>query len=484
MKRTVKRTKIIATLGPATDDPSVLKQMIQEGVDVVRINFSHQNMESQVKRVEQVRQAATELDIPVGIIGDLQGPKIRVSTFKNDRVELVAGNQFILDASSDVPPGDENRVGLDYKELPDDVSPGDTLLLDDGKIVLEVKEVDSAQIHCSIVTGGILSNNKGINRKGGGLSAAALTDKDIHDLNLAASRKLDLDYVALSFPRDEQDIHSLRQILQKLGIKADIIAKIERTEAVNALAGIIEASDGVMVARGDLAVEIGQAEVPAVQKRIIKTARSMNKPVITATQMMESMIANPMPTRAEVSDVANAILDNADAVMMSAETAVGKYPVQVIKTLVDICITVEKTPETKLSGHRLTRHFNKTDEVIAMSAMYAANHADITAIVALTESGATPLRMSRIRTAIPIYALCRHWNTLGKMALFKNVYPIFFEFNQDFDKNISGKMISLLRQRKLMGQSDLALVTKGEPVGYFGTTNTMEIFGHHEKKEI
>lgn len=469
----MRRTKIVATLGPASDNVEILSQMIKQGVDVVRINFSHGEPKEQEARINMVRETAKKMRKEVSILADLQGPKIRISKFKNRQVTLVRGQAFILDAAMPSDAGDEKAVGIDYKQLPGDVYSGDTLLLDDGRIVLHVDHVFESQIHCQVETGGVLSNNKGINRQGGGLSAKALTEKDKKDIKTACD--LQVDFIAVSFPRTAEDIREARALIQEAGGNVSIIAKIERQEAVTAIDEIILASDGVMVARGDLAVEIGDAEVPGVQKSIIHRARTLDRPVITATQMMESMIHSTVPTRAEVSDVANAILDGTDAVMLSAETAVGSYPVEVIETVSRICIGAEKNPRTTTSRHRVESHFCRSDEAIAMATMYTANHMNIKAIIALTESGATPLWMSRIRSGIPIFGLSRHARTLRKMTLFRGVYPIAFDATQIDLPEINKRAVEELLQRGLVSRGDLVIVTKGSSMGVHGGTNSLKI---------
>jgi pyruvate kinase len=469
----MRRTKIVATLGPASDDPEILCQMIRQGVDVVRINFSHGEKREHEERINRVREISKKVGKEVAILADLQGPKIRIARFKEGQVKLSRGQEFILDAELPSKEGDENAVGIDYKELPRDVFPGDTLLLDDGRIVLNVEIVRGPQIFCRVEVGGILSNNKGINKRGGGLSAKALTEKDKIDLETACN--MQVDFIAVSFPRNANDIKEARQLVHEVGSNAGIIAKIERQEAVAAISEIISASDGVMVARGDLAVEIGDAEVPGVQKNIIHRARTLDRPVITATQMMESMINSTVPTRAEVSDVANAILDGTDAVMLSAETAVGSYPVEVIETVSRICISAEKHPRTRTSRHRVESHFSRIDEAIAMATMYTANHMSIKAIIALTESGATPLWMSRIRSGIPIFGLSRHVRTLRKMNLFRGVYPIQFDATQVDHPEINTRAIEELLQRSLVSKGDLVIITKGSAMGVHGGTNSLRI---------
>jgi pyruvate kinase len=473
-----RRTKIVATLGPATDAPDVLENIIKAGVNVVRINFSH-GTDMVHTRVTAVRACAEKLGIHVGVMADLQGPKIRIARFQKAKIILEKGAQFILDASLPPTAGNDVSVGLDYKELPHDVVSGDTLLLDDGRIVLTVKKVEGTQVICQVAVGGELSNNKGINRLGGGLSATALTEKDKADILTAAEMKVD--YVAVSFPRDANDMKIARDLLTAAGSKAGVIAKIERAEALINIDEIILASDGVMVARGDLAVEIGEAEVPGAQKNIIRRARALDRPVITATQMMESMIQNAIPTRAEVSDVANAVLDHTDAVMLSAETAVGAYPEKVVEMMSRICIAAEKEGSTTTSRHRMELQFMRVDEAIAMAAIYTANHlGGIKAIIALTESGSTPLMMSRIRTGIPIYGLSPHMLTLGKMTLYRDVNPIFFDDAVPYDM-INTACVDMLKTKGFVKEGDLILLTKGDRKGFHGGTNSLKIIrvGEH-----
>jgi pyruvate kinase len=464
----LKRTKIIATLGPATQNPDMLERMMKAGLDVVRANFSHGTIQDHKARLDMVRACAEKCGREIGILVDLQGPKIRVSRFKNGKIELKEGAEFILDAAWPEDAGDETTVGIDYKQLPNDLSAGDRLLLDDGRLSLLVQRIEGQRILCTVQTGGELSSNKGINRFGGGLSAPALTDKDRADIKMAAL--LQADYVAVSFPRTAADMIEARRLLELEGSKAGLIAKIERKEAVIALDDIIRASDAVMVARGDLGVEIGDAELPAVQKEIIHRARSLNKAVITATQMMESMIYNTIPTRAEVFDVANAVLDGTDAVMLSAETAVGKHPDKVIESMARICIAAEQQPRSMVSRHRLESHFEHTDEAIAMATMYTANHLGIKAIVALTETGSTPLWMSRIRSGIPIYALSVHHTTLRRMTLYRGVYPTYFQGDHELKE-----AIVTLKKQDILASGDRVVITYGDHARQKGGTNTMKI---------
>lgn len=468
-----RRTKIIATLGPATDSMEMTTKIIEAGVDLVRLNFSHGEHAEHEKRIQQVREAATMAQREIGILADLQGPKIRISHFKNDKVILTEGHEFILNTTLGEKEGDVSQVGITYESLTTDVHPGDTLSLDDGRIILTVTEVTATKVIATVTVGGELSNNKGINRKGGGLSAVALTTKDEKDL--AAAIKMGIDYIAVSFVRNANDIEQARQLIQKANGDASIIAKIERCEAIDNIDEIIAAADAVMVARGDLGVEIGDEAVPGKQKNIIRRARDLDKAVITATQMMESMIHATIPTRAEVSDVANAILDGTDAVMLSAETAVGAHPDKVIKAMSRICLGAEQHPVTQTSKHRLERTFNSVDEAIAMATMYSANHLNIKAIISLTESGATPLWMSRIRSRIPIYALSRNIDSQRRMTLFRGVYPIPFDPTQYAHNEVNRKACEHLEKLNLVQSGDLIIITKGFYMGTRGGTNTMKI---------
>ncbi len=468
-----RRTKIVATLGPSTDDPKVLDDMIQAGVDVVRVNFSHGTAEEHLRRAEQVRNRARAHGRQVGVLADLQGPKIRIEKFKDGKVDLKEGGHFVLDAGLESDVGTEERVGLTYKELTDDVNRGDTLLLDDGAVVLWVEEVTGREIVTRVVVGGILSNNKGINRQGGGLSAQAISEKDRADIKVAA--QMQADYIAVSFPRYAADVNEARELLRAAGGHGGIVSKIERAEALDALEEIIEASDVVMIARGDLGVEIGDAELPAVQKRIIHIARSMDRVVITATQMMQSMIENPIPTRAEVFDVANAVIDGTDAVMLSAETATGKHVAKVIEAMDRICRGAERQRIDMVPERRAAVHFRTVDEAIAKAAMYTANHTGVKAIAALTESGATPLWMSRISSGIPIYALTRHVETRRKVTLYRGVYPVSFDVTTTDHPQLNREAIDELRRRGAVRDGDLVIITKGDLTGVHGGTNAMKI---------
>ncbi|MBU1236018.1 MAG: pyruvate kinase [Gammaproteobacteria bacterium] len=468
MQRT---TKIVATLGPSSSDPAVLNQLVAAGIDVVRLNFSHGTAEDHRSRMDNLRLAMSAQSRSIGVMADLQGPKIRIGKFADRKVQLKSGQSFTLAARCES--GDATRVGLDYPELVDDVAAGDVLLLDDGRIVMDVVGIADDEIRCTVRHGGELSNNKGINKLGGGLSAPALTAKDKADIRTAAA--LMVDYVAVSFPKSGDDLRKARKLLANAGSNALLIAKIERVEAIQNLDDILAACDGVMVARGDLAVEVGDAAVPALQKRIIRTARERNRFVITATQMMESMIHSPIPTRAEVSDVANAVLDGTDAVMLSAETAAGEYPVQTVEAMARICLEAEKSADTSLDKQFLDRVFTRIDQSIAMAALFAASHLKVKAIAALTESGATALWMSRLDAGVPIYALTQDVRTRYKVSVFKGVYPVMMgQTGHNRDDLLQEAEEQLIRAGAVK-PGDLIVLTIGEPIGTPGGTNTLKI---------
>src|SRR5574343_364759 len=450
-----RHTKIVATLDPASSTPEVLERMVQAGVDVVRMNFSHGTADDHKARTDGIRAAAAKYGRTVGILGDLQGPKIRVGKLESGRITLAIGDAFILDAGCAL--GNQERVGLDYKDLPKDVVNGDILLLDDGRLKLEVIGVRGQEIHTRVIVGGELSNNKGINRQGGGLTAPALTAKDMDDIKTAA--QIGVDFVAVSFPKSAADMYMARQLLRAAGSSAVLIAKIERVEAVTNLDEILDASDGVMVARGDLAVEVGDASVPALQKKMIRLARDKNKLTITATQMMESMILSPVPTRAEVSDVANAVLDGTDAVMLSAETAAGKYPLEVVEAMSRVCLEAEKTVEVTMDREFLDRIFTRIDLSIAMAAIWTAHHLKVKAIVALTHSGSTALWMSRLNSGLPIYALTPETGARNQMTLSREVYPLLMpQTYQDRDLMLS-EAEQILLDQGVVERGDMIVIT-------------------------
>ncbi len=454
--------------------------MINAGVDVVRINFSHGTREEHIEHAELARSLARSAGQTVGVLADLQGPKIRIGKFEHGKITLKAGDKFVLDAECEL--GDQEKVGLDYKELPNDVGTGVTLMLDDGRIVLGVSQVKGHQVHCVVEQGGVLSNNKGINRKGGGLSAPALTSKDMEDIKTAAALKAD--YLAVSFPRTGEDMRWARDLMREAGGKSLMMAKIERSEAIMALDDILQASDAIMVARGDLAVEVGDAVVPALQKRMIRAARLSNKLVVTATQMMESMISSPIPTRAEVSDVANAVLDGTDAVMLSAESAAGEYPVEAVEAMARVCLEAEKEFLASQEQRRIQSGLPDTiEEAIARATMFTASSLKIRAIAALTQSGRTVLLMSRRNSNVPIFALSPQEDTRRKMTLFRGVYPIKFGGGSNDPETILDLAESELLKRGAVRNGDLIIMTIGEPVGKAGGTNTMKIVkvGEHRK---
>ena len=467
-------TKIVATIGPASSSPETLERILRAGVDVVRLNFSHGKAQDHIDRAQLVRDTAARIGREVAIMADLQGPKIRVGKFEHGKIELVVGQRFTLDAACEL--GNAECAGLDYKDLPRDVRAGDRLLLNDGLIVLEVDAVEGSRIVTHVVVGGELSNNKGINKQGGGLSAPALTAKDMDDIRTAMA--FQADYVAVSFPKNATDMELARQLAnvagEPWGHKPALIAKIERAEAIPELAAILRASDGIMVARGDLAVEVGNAAVPALQKRMIRLARDMDKLTITATQMMESMITNAVPTRAEVSDVANAVLDGTDAVMLSAETAAGKYPVETVEAMASVCVEAERFEELKLEHDFVDKTFTRIDQSIAMAALFTAHHLGCKAIVALTESGSTALWMSRHRVRMPIYALSPKVASVRRMALYRNVRALLMHYPNDRDEALR-QAETLLVHQHAFGEGDSYAITCGEPIGAPGGTNMLKL---------
>jgi pyruvate kinase len=473
-----RRTKIVATLGPATDPVSVMDEIIAAGVDVVRLNLSHDTHDRHRERAQRIRQRAAAAGREIAVLMDLQGPKIRIGKFAGGPIQLERGESFAIDADCPLDAGDRTRVGTTYPELVDDVRHGDTLLLDDGAIELWVDAVNGGRIDCKVVVGGALSNNKGINKKGGGLSAPALTEKDQHDIRFAA--EIDADYLAVSFVRNGDDVRLARELFHEAGGHGGIVAKIERAESLRAIDDIINAADVIMVARGDLGVEIGDAELPAAQKMLINRARELNSVVITATQMMQSMIENPIPTRAEVFDVANAVLDGTDAVMLSAESSIGKDPAKVVEALDRICLEAEK--HVTRSGHRLDSVFGRVDEAIAMAAMYTANHLGVKAIAALTETGSTVKWMSRIRSGIPIYALTRSVPTRRKVRVFRGVYPVSFDVASTDIHEVNREVIEELMRRGTVRDGDLVIITKGDRSGVEGQTNILKIMRVGEHK--
>ena len=471
----MRRTKIIATLGPATNNPDTMMELLEAGVDVVRINFSHGDWTDHKAQISMVREVSKKYGRQIGILGDLQGPKIRIDRFRDGAVTLQEGQSFVLDTALDPDSGTEKAVGVAYEGLADDVASGDVLLLDDGQIILQVDAVDGTQIKCTVTVGGVLADKKGINRKGGGLSASALTEKDLRDLKMAV--EAGVDWLAVSFVCQADDLNRARKHLREAGGHAHLIAKIERAEALDNLEAIVDASDGVMVARGDLGVEMGYAGLAGFQKRIIRLTRDRHKVSITATQMMESMIQNQSPTRAEVSDVANAVMDGTDAVMLSAETATGAYPIKAVAAMAEVCVGAETYHQStsRMSRHRMADRFENVDEAIAMAVMYTANHLDVQAIIALTESGSTAQWMSRIRSDIPIFAFTRHESTQRRAALYRGVYPVPFDLTHTSTEPVIREVCQILTDLGHVQAGDLVIFTKGALAGVTGGTNEMRI---------
>lgn len=476
MSAVKRRTKIVTTLGPATDRPGVIEELIRAGANVVRLNFSHGTFEDHQKRVEMIRKASADLGMPVAIMGDLQGPKIRIGKFKNGPILLKPSDTFVLDAALDLDEGTQESVGLTYRDLPHDVKPGDLLLLDDGRIQLAVTKVEETRIVTTVIVAGPLSNNKGINKKGGGLSAPALTAKDKQDIKYAA--QLEVDYIAVSFPRCGKDLEEARRLLREAGSNAAIVAKVERAEAVaseEAMRDVVMASDAVMVARGDLGVEIGDANLMSVQKRLINFARGLDRAVITATQMMESMIKSPMPTRAEVMDVSNAVLDGTDAVMLSAETAAGDYPIETVRAMSEVCKGAES--QVKKSGYRADRMFSNAEETIAVSSMFAANHLEgIHGLIAFTDSGHLPLLMSRYRSGLPIYAFSRNEPSVRRMCMYRGVTPYFFDNLAYKDRDeLLNEVVKFLLNKGQVKSGDKMVIAFGVSMGSSGHTDSMRV---------
>ena len=464
-------TKIVATLGPASSDPTTIERMILAGVNVVRVNFSHGSADGHTALVSVVRDVATRLGRDIGVLADLQGPKIRIGKFAGGKISLVEGDHFTFDINCEL--GDESRVGLDYKALVHDVKAGDSLLLNDGRMIMRVDKVTDTTIACTVTIGGVLSDRKGLNRQGGGLSAPALTAKDMDDIKTAVA--FEADFVAVSFPKNASDMYMARELVRAAGGKALMIAKIERFEAIGNLEEILKASDGIMVARGDLAVEVGDAAVPALQKRMIRMARDHSKLTITATQMMESMIEAPVPTRAEVSDVANAVIDGTDAVMLSAETAAGKYPVETVSAMARVCDEADRAGEFSLDKEFLNRTFARIDQAIAMAALFTAVHMKVKAICALTQSGSTALWISRLDSGVPVYALTPEEGSRRRMSLYREVHPVLMTFKASDRESLLLEAEHKLLDLGVVARGDLMLLTIGEPIGKSGGTNTLKI---------
>lgn len=468
-----RRTKILATLGPATDAPGVLESLVAAGVDVVRLNFSHGSAEDHAARVERVRTAAQAAGREVGILGDLQGPKIRIERFAIGKVALKAGEPFALYARADAPPGDASGVGVSYLGLVQDVVPGDVLLLDDGLVSLRVEAIEGDTIRTIVLNDGFLSDRKGLNRQGGGLSLDALSDKDRDDIRLAAA--LGVEFIAVSFCRSAADIEEARRLAREAGSQAHLVAKIERAEAIEALGEIIDASDVVMVARGDLGVEIGDAELPGLQKKIIRESLERGRVVITATQMLQSMVDSPIPTRAEVLDVANAVIDGTDTVMLSAETAAGSYPIKAVEAMVRICLGAERQFVHDTDFEAVPRNLAHSDQAIALASMYLTEHIAARAILALTESGGTARHLSRFRSSAPIYGLSRHAPARRRMAMMRGVFPIDFDSRGEAPREAARHAIADLFAHGLLSEGDRVLITSGDHMEHLGATNTLRL---------
>jgi len=469
----LRRTKIIATLGPSTDADTVLEAVIRAGADVLRINFSHGSKAQQAARVVQVKRVARAFGREVAVLADLRGPKIRIGAFGQGEVALREGDPFTLDASPGAEAGDRSGVGVSYSGLAADVSPGDLLLLDDGMLSMRVIEVEDDKIRCRVENGGVLGDRKGINLKGGGLSVPGVTDDDLGDIGRAA--EMGVDYLAVSFPRNAQDMNTARRQLREAGSKAHLVAKIERAEAIENLDEIIAASDAVLIARGDLGVEIGDADLPGLQKLITRKSLRRHRTVITATQMMQSMVENPVPTRAEVLDVANAVLDGTDAVMLSAETAVGRHPAEAVGAMHRVCVGAERYGDHDPDIGQLQTRFRKIDQAIAMAAMFMAMHVSVRAIVALTESGSTAQWLSRVRSAVPIYALSPNGPSRRRMALYRGVYPVAQAFTGTGPEQVLTAGIGLLREQGRISAGDRIILTMGERTGNEGGTNSLRL---------
>ena len=469
----LRRTRILATLGPATDPPGVLEELFRAGVNVVRLNFSHGDPSGQAKRAAEVRAAAERVGAEVGILADLPGPKIRIERFAEGKISLKAGQRFDLVAEANAAPGDTAQVGVSYLGLPQDVAPGDVLLLDDGLMQLQVTEVKGERITTTVLNDGVLSDRKGLNKQGGGLSLGALTERDKELIGIVA--KIGVDFIAVSFCRNAEDMNEARRIAQSHGSDAWLVSKIERTEAIENLAEIVEASDVVMVARGDLGVEIGDAELPGLQKKIIKESLAQKKIVITATQMLQSMVESPIPTRAEVLDVANAVIDGTDAVMLSAESAAGAYPVKAVEALARICLGAERQFEMDTDFEAAQRNLERADQAIAMATMFLSEHIGLGGVVALTENGGTPRFLSRFRSNVPIYAFTRHDGARRRMALMRGVFPISFDSRGLTPREAARAAIRRLVEGGQMGPGDRVVFTSGEHMETHGATNTLRL---------
>lgn len=468
-----RRTRILATLGPATDAPGVLDALIAAGIDCVRLNFSHGDPSAQVQRAHDLREAALRAGREIGILADLPGPKIRVERFAEGKVALKAGDRFDLVARENPEPGNASEVGVSYLGLPGDVAPGDVLLLDDGMVQLRVGKVEGERIVTTVLNDSVLSDRKGLNKQGGGLSLGAITERDRELIRIAA--QIGVDFIAVSFCRTADDMHEARRIAREAGSAAALVSKIERAEAIENLAEIVEASDVVMVARGDLGVEIGDAALPGLQKKIIKESIERNKLVITATQMLQSMVDSPMPTRAEVLDVANAVIDGTDAVMLSQETAAGRYPVLAVEAMARICVGAEATFDRDHDYEQAQRDLQRADHAIAMATMFLTEHVGLAAILAMTESGGTARYLSRFRSPVPIYAFTRHADARRRMSLMRDVFPIDFDSRGLAARDAAVSSVRRLYEQGALATGDRVIFTSGDTMEQHGATNTLRL---------
>ena len=467
----MRRTKIICTIGPGCEKVETLKKMMQAGMDVARLNFSHGTYAEHEKRIKLVRQAASEVGHNVALLLDTKGPEIRIGKFKEEPVTLTEGNKVILTTEELL--GDSERIHVNYSGLPGDVKPGDTILIADGLIELKVLSISDKEIECKILNGGKLTGQKGVNVPGVKVNLSALTERDISDIKFGIEQNMD--FIAASFVRKSADVLAIREVLEGAGADLDIIAKIENREGVDNVSEIIKVADGIMVARGDLGVEIPAEEVPLLQKRIIEKCNRLGKPVITATQMLESMIQNPRPTRAEASDVANAIFDGTDAIMLSGETAVGKYPVEAVKMMAKIAECSEKALnyEEILSKKRLVQTRTVTDS-ISYATCAMAHDLEASAIITATQTGYTSIMVSKYRPKAPVIAVTPRESIKRKMALIWGVKSVMTVETKTTDEMISAA-VNFTLAAGLIKSGDLVVITAGVPVGIHGTTNLIRV---------
>jgi pyruvate kinase len=469
----MRRSKIVCTLGPAVDSFERLKDLIEAGMNVARFNFSHGSHEEHEERYHRLRKASEDTGRAVGVLADLQGPKIRLETFANGPVELKRGDEFTI-TTEDVP-GDRSICGTTYKGLPGDVSKGETILINDGNVSLQVTEVDGPRVRAIVIEGGVISDHKGINLPGVAVNVPALSEKDVEDLEFAL--RLGCDMVALSFVRSAHDVLDVHRVMDRVGRRVPIIAKVEKPQAVENMDEVIAAFDAVMVARGDLAVEYPLEKVPMVQKELIEKCRRNAKPVIVATQMMESMIDNSRPTRAEASDVANAILDGTDAVMLSAESSVGRYPIETVKTMSKIVVAAERELLSRGLQPLVPGKKPRTQGgSVARAACEMADFLDSKALVAFTKSGDTARRLSRYRAVQPIIAFTTEPSTRNQLTLTWGVetYVVRYANHTDEMVEICDAEVAKLNRYE---PGDTLIITAGSPPGVAGTTNMVRV--HH-----